>query len=319
MLLKQYNPYMLRLNFKRSAMKMQNPYFGKLLTAMITPFNDDGSINYNEAADFAEWLLANGSDGLVVAGTTGEAPTMSLDEKKELFKTIIKRVGRKAPVVVGTGCNDTAATIRTTKMAEEVGADGVLVVGPYYNKPTQNGFYQHFKTVADATNLPMIVYNVPGRTGSNILPETMVELVKECKNIVAIKEAGGNVSQVAELYRVLPKDFTIYSGDDLLVLPFMAVGATGLISVLSNVGGQLLQDIMLAYESGNVKEAARLNAKMLPQARAMFIVSNPMPVKEAVTMLTPFNAGPFRLPLCFLTDEERAKLKTALKNSGLIQ
>lgn len=297
---------------------MQNPYFGRLLTAMITPFNTDGSVNYAGAADFAQWLLSNGSDGLVVAGTTGEAPTMSIDEKKQLFITIINRVGGKAPIVVGTGCNDTAATIKTTKMAEEVGADGVLVVGPYYNKPTQNGFYQHFKAIADSTNLPVIVYNVPGRTGSNILPNTMAKLVKECKNIVAIKEAGGNVSQVAELYRILPRDFTIYSGDDLLILPFMSVGATGLISVLSNVGGKLLQDIMLAYEAGNVKEAAELNAKMLPQARAMFIVSNPMPIKEAVTMLTPFDAGPFRLPMCSLTTDEHTKLKEALKDSGLM-
>lgn len=318
MLIMQYKPCTLHLNFKRSAMKMQNPYFGRLLTAIVTPFNDDGSVNYTEAANFAQWLLANGSDGLVVAGTTGEAPTMSADEKKELFTTIIKRIDGKAPIVVGTGCNDTAATIKNTQMAEEVGADGVLVVGPYYNKPTQNGFYQHFKAVADSTKLPVIVYNVPGRTGSNILPGTIDRLARDCKNIVAVKEAAGDVSQVAELYRVLPRDFTIYSGDDLLILPFMSVGATGLISVLSNVGGKLLQDIMQAYEAGNVKEAAELNAKMLPQARAMFIVSNPMPVKETVTLLTPFNAGPFRLPLCPLTDEERLKLMAALRNSGLM-
>jgi len=318
MLVMQYKPCTLRLNFKRSAIMMQNPYFGRLLTAMVTPFKEDGSVNYSEAADFAEWLLANGSDGLVVAGTTGEAPTMTFEEKKELFTTVIKRIAGKAPIVVGTGSNDTNATIRATKMAEEVGADGVLVVGPYYNKPTQEGFYQHFKAVAASTKLPVVIYNVPSRTGTNILPATVARLAKDCKNIVAIKEAAGNVSQVAELYSAVPRDFTIYSGDDLLILPFMSVGATGLISVLSNLGGKLLQDLMTAYEKGEVKEAMELNAKMLPQAHAMFIVSNPIPVKEAVTMLTPFNAGPFRLPLCSLTKDERASVKKALKDSGLM-
>ena len=319
MLMTQYKPCTLRLNFKRSAMMMQNPYFGRLLTAMVTPFKEDGSVNYSEAADFAEWLLANGSDGLVVAGTTGEAPTMTFEEKKELFTTIINRIAGKAPIVVGTGSNDTNATIRVTKMAEEVGADGVLVVGPYYNKPTQEGFYQHFKAVAAATKLPVVIYNVPSRTGTNILPSTVARLARDCKNIVAIKEAAGNVSQVAELYSVVPSDFTIYSGDDLLILPFMSVGATGLISVLSNVGGELLQELMKAYEKGEVKAAMELNRKMLPQAQAMFIVSNPIPIKEAVTMLTPFNAGPFRLPLCNLTEEERIKVTKALKDSGLME
>ncbi len=204
-----------------------------------------------------------------------------------------------------------------TQLAESLGADGALVVGPYYNKPTQEGFFQHFKAIANATKLPLIVYNVPGRTGTNILPATVARLAKECKNIVAIKEAAGNVSQTAELYRVMPKDFSIYSGDDGLILPFMAVGATGLISVLSNLGGGLLQELMQAYEDGQVQKAKDLYAQMVPQAKAMFMVSNPIPVKEAVTMLTPFNAGPYRLPMCPMTEVERDQFKRLLKECGL--
>ena len=204
------------------------------------------------------------------------------------------------------------------ELAEKVGADGVLVVGPYYNKPSQEGFYQHFKTIAEHTKLPIIIYNVPGRTGTNILPETINRLARECSNIVAVKEASGNVSQVAELYRIAPEDFSIYSGDDGLILPLMSVGAVGLISVLSNVGGELLQDLMTSYEKGEVQKARDLNAKMIPQARSMFLVSNPIPIKEAVTKMTPFNAGPYRLPLCPMTDAERAKVTAAWKESGLL-
>ncbi|MGL5206104.1 MAG: 4-hydroxy-tetrahydrodipicolinate synthase [Acidaminococcaceae bacterium] len=298
---------------------MKVPYFGRLLTAMVTPMKQDGGINYDAMADFADWLIENGSDGLVVCGTTGESPTISAEEKLELFRTVVKRVKGRVPVIAGTGSNNTAGTIELTKAAEATGVDGFLVVGPYYNKPPQEGFYQHFKAIADATELPVIIYNVPGRTSSNILPQTVVRLAQDCKNIVAIKEAAGNVSQVAELYSILPEDFTIYSGDDLLILPFMSVGATGLISVVSNTGGQLLQDLMQAFEAGKIKEAMDLNAKMLPVAKAMFITTNPIPVKEAVSMLTPINAGPVRLPLVPMSDVEKEKVCDVLKKYGLIK
>lgn len=298
---------------------MKVPYFGRLLTAMVTPMNQDGSINYEAMADFADWLIDNGSDGLVVCGTTGESPTISTEEKLELFRTVVRRVNKRVPVIAGTGSNNTAGTIELTKAAEATGVDGFLVVGPYYNKPPQEGFYQHFKAIADVTELPVIVYNVPGRTSSNILPQTVVRLAQDCKNIVAIKEAAGCVSQVAELYSVLPEDFSIYSGDDLLILPFMSVGATGLISVVSNTGGQLLQDIMQAYEAGKVKEAMDLNAKMLPVAKAMFITTNPIPVKEAVSMLTPINAGPVRLPLVPMSPAEKEKVCDVFKEHGLMK
>ena len=204
---------------------------------------------------------------------------MSAEEKLELFRVVVNRINKRVPVIAGTGSNNTADSVKMTKMAEAMGVDGALIVGPYYNKPTQEGFYQHFAAVAQSTGLPIIVYNVPGRTASNISPAIVARLAADFENIVAIKEAAGNVAQVAELYSVLPEEFTIYSGDDGLILPFMSVGATGLISVLSNIGGGILQDVMQAYEDGRVREAAKLNARMVPLANAMFclLYTSPSP------------------------------------------
>lgn len=298
---------------------MKKPYFGRLLTAMVTPFNADGSINYEAGADFADWLLANGSDGLVVEGSTGEAATMDMDEKIKFMQTIVARVNGRAKIVAGAGTNCTASTIDLVKKMEACGVDGVLVVGPYYNKPTQEGYYQHFAAVAKATKLPIIVYNVPGRTGGNIAPETVARMAADFSNIVAIKEAAGNVAQTAELYRVLPEDFSIYSGDDGLILPFMSVGACGLISVLANVNGNILQQLMQAYSEGRVKDAADLNKVMVPLAKAMFVESNPIPIKAAVTKVTGINAGAPRLPLTPISAAAEAKLDAALKAAGIIK
>lgn len=298
---------------------MKNPYFGRLLTAMVTPFNADGSVNYEKAADLAEWLINNGSDGLVVAGSTGEAATMSAEEKMELFRVVVNRINKRVPVIAGTGSNNTADSVKMTKMAEAMGVDGALIVGPYYNKPTQEGFYQHFAAVAQSTGLPIIVYNVPGRTASNISPAIVARLAADFENIVAIKEAAGNVAQVAELYSVLPEEFTIYSGDDGLIIPFMSVGATGLISVLSNIGGGILQDVMQAYEDGHVREAAKLNARMVPLANAMFIETNPIPVKAAVTLVTGIDAGQPRLPLTPMEPANKAKMVAVLQEYGLVK
>lgn len=298
---------------------MKKPYFGRLLTAMVTPFNADGSINYEAGADFADWLLANGSDGLVVEGSTGEAATMDMDEKIKFMQTIVARVNGRAKIVAGAGTNCTASTIDLVKKMEACGVDGVLVVGPYYNKPTQEGYYQHFAAVAKATKLPIIVYNVPGRTGGNIAPETVARLAADFSNIVAIKEAAGNVAQTAELYRVLSEDFSIYSGDDGLILPFLSVGACGLISVLANVNGNILQQLMQAYSEGRVKDAADLNKVMVPLAKAMFIESNPIPIKAAVTKVTGINAGAPRLPLTPISAAAEAKLDAALKAAGMIK
>lgn len=298
---------------------MKKPYFGRLLTAMVTPFNADGNINYEAGADFADWLLANGSDGLVVEGSTGEAATMDMDEKVKFMQTIVARVNGRAKIVAGAGTNCTASTIDLVKKMEACGVDGVLVVGPYYNKPTQEGYYQHFAAVAKATKLPIIVYNVPGRTGGNIAPETVARLAADFSNIVAIKEAAGNVAQTAELYRVLPENFSIYSGDDGLILPFLSVGACGLISVLANVNGNILQQLMQAYSEGRVKDAADLNKVMVPLAKAMFIESNPIPIKAAVTKVTGIEAGAPRLPLTPISAAAEAKLDAALKAAGMIK
>ena len=298
---------------------MKNPYFGRLLTAMVTPFNADGSVNYEKAADLAEWLINNGSDGLVVAGSTGEAATMNAEETLELFRVVVNRINKRVPVIAGTGSNNTADSVKMTKMAEAMGVDGALIVGPYYNKPTQEGFYQHFAAVAQSTGLPIIVYNVPGRTASNISPAIVARLAADFENIVAIKEAAGNVAQVAELYSVLPEEFTIYSGDDGLILPFMSVGATGLISVLSNIGGGILQDVMQAYEDGRVREAAKLNARMVPLANAKFIETNPIPVKAAVTLVTGIDAGQPRLPLTPMEPANKAKMVAVLQEYGLVK
>ena len=285
---------------------MKNPYFGRVLTAMVTPFAADGSVNLEAAKQLVEWWIAHGTDALVVTGSTGEAATMTLEEKKALWTTVIKQVNGRIPVIAGTGSNNTANSVETTKIADELGVDGFLIVGPYYNKPTQEGYYQHFKAISECTAKPIILYNVPGRTAANIPPATVARIAKDF------------VAQVAELFRILPADFTIYSGDDGLLLPFASVGATGVVSVLANIGGEILQDLMNAYESGDVKKAAEINKKMVPLANAMFIETNPIPVKAAVTLVTGIDAGAPRLPLTPMTEGALAKMKGILAENGLI-
>lgn len=298
---------------------MKTPYFGKVLTAMITPFNPDGSVNLAATKALVEWWLDHGSDGLVVTGSTGEAATMNAEEKQALWKTVVQQVNGRVPVLAGTGSNNTAGSIEATQMADACGVDGFLVVGPYYNKPTAEGYYRHFKAIAACTEKPLMLYNVPGRTAANIAPAVIARVAKDCPNVVALKEAAGNVAQVAELYRILPEDFSIYSGDDALILPFMSVGATGLVSVLSNIGGEILQDLMQAYEEGRVKEAAQLNKRMVPLAQAMFIETNPIPVKAAVTLVTGIDAGAPRLPLTPMSDAALIKMKAVLREYGLVR
>lgn len=298
---------------------MKVPYFGRILTAMVTPFGPDGSVNLEAARQLVEWWLEHGSDGLVVTGSTGEAATMTAEEKKALWACVVEQVKGRVPVIAGTGSNNTAASIEATRAADACGVDGFLVVGPYYNKPTQEGYYQHFKAIAACTDKPLILYNVPGRTAANISPATVARVAKDCPNVVAIKEAAGNVAQVAELYRLLPEDFSIYSGDDGLILPFMSVGATGLISVLSNINGEILQELMRAYEEGQVREAAQLNKKMVPLADAMFIETNPIPVKAAVTLVTGIDAGNPRLPLTPMSEGALAKMTGILREYGLVK
>ena len=296
---------------------MKKPYFGRLLTAMVTPFDESG-VDVEAVKKLVDWWLAHGTDGLVVTGSTGEAATMSVEEKKLLWTTVVQYVDGRVPVIAGTGSNSTAGSIEMTKLAESCGVDGVLIVGPYYNKPTQEGYYRHFKAIADSTSCKVILYNVPGRTAANVAPATVARTAAACPNVVAIKEAAGRVDQVAELYRLLPEDFTIYSGDDGLILPFLSVGASGLISVLSNVDGEILQNLMQAYEEGRVKEAADLNKKMVPLAEAMFVETNPIPVKKAVSLVTGIDCGDPRLPLTPLSEGALAKMTAVLRENGLL-
>lgn len=284
--------------------------FGRVLTAMVTPFHADGSVNYEGAAELARYLIDNGSDGLVVAGSTGEAATMTAEEKLKLFEVVLDAVGDRATIIAGTGSNDTMASAAFTQAAEKVGVHGALVVGPYYNKPTQEGFYQHFKTIAEATSLPIMLYNVPGRTASNIAPETVARLA-QIPNIVAIKEASGNVEQAAEIIRITPADFEVYSGDDALTLPILAVGGKGIISVAGHVVGNRIQAMIQAFLAGDIKKAQEINLSILPVFKSMFIVTNPIPVKTAVGLMG-LPAGTFRLPLTPADDAVVAKLKAVL-------
>ena len=288
--------------------------FGRVLTAMVTPFNDDYSVNYSEAAKLAKYLVNNGSDGIVVAGSTGESATLTKDEKLELFRTVLDAVGNTATVIAGTGSNDTRASIEMTIEAQKIGVHGAMLVGPYYNKPPQEGFFQHFKAIADSTTLPLIVYNVPGRTSSNILPATIARLA-EIENIVAVKEASGSLEQVSEIIRTTPNDFLVYSGDDGLTLPLLGVGGHGVISVAAHIVGKRIQEMLTAFFAGDMPKAQALHLELMPFFKVIFITTNPIPIKEAVNIIG-INAGPVRLPLVPPTAGEVEQLRKVMQSIG---
>jgi len=290
--------------------------FGRVLTAMITPFDKDMAVNYDMARKLARYLADTGSDGLVVAGTTGESPTLSREEKLELFRVVVEEVGGRVTVLAGTGSYDTAGSVALTQAAEKVGVDGVMLVCPYYNKPSQEGLYQHFKTVAKSTHLPVLLYNIPGRTGVNMLPATVARLA-EVENIVAIKEAAGSMDQVSELRRLLPDGFAIYSGDDSLTLPMLSLGAKGVVSVASHIVGQRIKEMINAFMAGNVTLATQIHLELYPVFKGLFITSNPVPVKAALNMLG-HQVGPPRLPLVEATAAERESIKKMLAEAKLL-
>lgn len=285
--------------------------FGKVLTAMVTPFNDENELDLNRTEKLVEHLLENGSDGLVVAGTTGESPTLSYDEKKQLFSKVVDVVNGRVPVIAGTGSNHTNGSISITKMAEEAGVDGIMLVSPYYNKPDQRGLYAHFKTVAESTKLPVMLYNIPGRSAVNMDVETIVKL-SEVPNIVAVKEASGDLDAMAEIIESTPEDFDLYSGDDGLTLPVMAIGGTGIVSVASHVIGNEMQEMLKLFESGRIQEAAKLHRKLLPVMKGMFMAPSPSPVKAALN-LKGIETGGVRLPLLPLKDEQKNQIKSLLE------
>jgi len=290
--------------------------WGRILTAMVTPFTADGKLDLDGAQEMAVHLINHGSDGLVVAGTTGESPTLTHGEKIELFQAVKDAVGGRAPVIAGTGTNSTAASIEMSREAESLGVDGLMLVVPYYNRPSQEGLYQHFKAIAGATTLPIILYNIPSRTGCNMNVDTVLRLA-EIGNIAAIKEASGNLDQATAILQQTPGDFFLYSGDDSLTLPLMAIGAHGIISVAAHVVGEKMQAMVSAFIKGDVTGAAKLHQELFPIFKSLFITSNPVPLKEALQILG-LPGGPVRLPLAGLNNSQKEIIAKTLKEAGLV-
>lgn len=290
--------------------------FGKVLTAMVTPFNEDLEVDYQRAQELVVRLIESGSDGVVVSGTTGESPTLTKKEKLNLFRAVVEAIGGKGAVIAGTGSYNTAESIELTKEAEKTGVDGLLLVAPYYNKPSQDGLYRHFKEIAGATSLPAIIYNIPGRTGVNISVDTMVKLA-EIDNIVGVKESSGNLAQISEIFEKTPADFLIYSGDDALTLPVLSVGGVGVISVAGHIAGRKINEMVTAYERGEVGKAAEINAGLGPLFRTLFINTNPIMVKTACNLVG-LKVGGLRLPLVEASQKETEIMREVLKNLGLL-
>jgi 4-hydroxy-tetrahydrodipicolinate synthase len=291
--------------------------FGSLLTAMITPFDTAGKVNFKEVERIADFLIKNGTDTLVVTGTTGESPTLTYQEEKEIYKTVLKIAKGRAKVMAGTGSNATASAIEASVTAEKLGVDGLLQVVPYYNKPSQEGMYQHFKAVAEATDLPIVLYNIKGRTGVNMETTTLLRLC-EFKNIVGMKEASGDLKQIKEVIDRTPEDFLVYSGDDALTLEVMKLGGDGVISVASHVAGLQIKNILNLALQKKFDEAARLDSQLQDLYKVLFITSNPVPVKAAMEMLG-FNVGGVRLPLVSANASEREQVAAVLKKAGILK
>lgn len=284
---------------------------------MITPFKEDGSVNYAVAEQLAAHLAENGTDALVVCGTTGESPTLSWEEEYELFQVVKKAVAGKAKVLAGTGSNSTTEAIAATQKAAKIGLDGSLQVVPYYNKPPQEGLYRHFQAIAQSTpDLPLMLYNIPGRTGQNLLPETVARLAK-IPNIVAIKEASGNLDQASQIRCLTPPEFALYSGDDSLTLPLLAIGGTGVVSVASHLVGKELQQMIQAFEAGRTQEATQIHLQLFPLFKALFATTNPIPLKAALK-LQGWDVGSTRPPLCEPTADIAENLKAVLEEISLL-
>jgi 4-hydroxy-tetrahydrodipicolinate synthase len=290
--------------------------FGRVLTAMITPFDREGQVNYAETERLAAHLAANGTDTIVVCGTTGESPTLSWDEEFALFQAVKSAVAGKAKVMAGTGSNSTTEAISATQKAASIGLDGSLQVVPYYNKPPQAGLYQHFKAIAEAADLPIMLYNVPGRTSQNLLPETVARLA-EIPNIVAIKEASGNLDQASHIRQLTPIDFGIYSGDDSLTLPMLSIGGCGVVSVASHLVGNELQQMIQLFEQGQVKKACEIHLKLLSLCKSLFVTTNPIPVKAAMK-LSGWDVGGCRPPLCDASEDVIAQMRSTLSELSLL-
>ncbi|MBN2038695.1 MAG: 4-hydroxy-tetrahydrodipicolinate synthase [Spirochaetes bacterium] len=289
--------------------------FEGAFTALVTPFKED-KIDYESLEKIIEMQIEGGIDGIVPMGTTGESPTVSFDEHKDLIKRVVRLVNKRARVVAGTGANSTEEAVHLTRAAQEYGVDGALLVNPYYNKPTQQGLIAHFESIAKAVSLPIILYNIPGRTGVNFLPENIHELINRTDNIVAIKEASGDIAQMMRVIELCGNRLTLLSGDDNLLLPVLAIGGRGIVSVVSNFLPSDVKRIITLYESGNYSEAKEAFYKILPLMRCMFLETNPIPVKAAMEMLGHCSSQ-LRLPLLALSEENRTVLKQKLSDYGL--
>jgi 4-hydroxy-tetrahydrodipicolinate synthase len=284
--------------------------FGKISTAMVTPFDHKGNIDFQKTSKLINYLLNHGTDSLVISGTTGESATLSSEEKVALFKHAVAEVNGRVPVIAGTGSNNTRASIDLTKKAEEAGVDAILLVVPYYNKPNQEGIYEHFKLIAENTSLPVMIYNVPGRTVTHMQADTVIRL-SEIPNIVAVKEASGNLEEMSKIIENTPEDFLLYSGDDGLTLPTLAIGGDGVVSVASHVIGDEMKEMVEAFGNGERAIAASLHRKLLPFMKQIFAAPSPTPIKTAL-QVKGLDVGPVRLPLVPLTEAERNDLIAVL-------
>lgn len=285
--------------------------------AIVTPMKDNGEVNYEKFAELVEFQIANQTDAIVVCGTTGEASTLSHEEHLDVIKYCVEVVAGRIPVIAGTGSNSTETAVYLSTEAEKYGADGLLLVSPYYNKATQNGLYQHFKTVADSVKIPVLLYNVPSRTGCNILPETVVRLCRDVENIVGVKEASGNISQIAHLAAIAGDDVDIYSGNDDQIVPIMALGGLGVISVLSNVAPRQTHEICRKFLDGDVEGSRKLQLQAMNLCNALFCEVNPIPVKKALNLMG-MEAGVLRMPLTEMEEANAARLKKAMEDYGIL-
>ncbi len=277
--------------------------FGRLLTAMVTPFDSNLKVDRNKTEELVEHLISTGTTAVVVAGTTGESPTLTSQEKLDLFRHVVEIVNGRIPVIAGTGSNNTAASIELTQKAEEIGVDGIMLVVPYYNKPSQEGIYQHFKTIASSTKLPVMLYNIPGRSVINMAVDTVARLANDVENIVALKEANADLTQMAEIIDRTPENFSLYTGDDKMTIPCMAVGGDGVVSVASHIIGNEMTEMINLFLSGENQKASALHRKLLPIFEGIFITSNPSPIKAALA-LKGLEVGGVRLPLVECNEKE---------------
>jgi len=285
---------------------------GRIITAMVTPFDSSGQVDYDQAKKLALACLESGSDGLVLSGTTGESPTLTHEEELKLFQEVKSVVGSRGSIIAGTGSNSTAEAVEATRAAEKIGVDACLLVTPYYNKPSQDGLFEHFRTIAESTSLPCILYNVPARTVTAISSETVIRL-SQVKNIIGIKEASGNLEEIARMINGAKKGFVVWSGNDSDTLPLLSIGGYGIISVASHLVGLQIKEMINQYLAGKVAEAAAIHRNLMPLVKAMFVVSNPVPVKYALNQIG-FNVGKPRLPLVEPDPKSAALIKDTLKN-----